>query len=146
MAVHDAILKQAIEIEQSRWLKRMLSRLPAKSRKLFAQIIFLRLRDRVKQWESLPDFSWYVTRRSHHVTRELLEDFFGILDQKIKEFRKLPEKSLISTMKRLPTIIQDVKKSILRGEASFMKHCARENLEDVKVVLDDIYENKLLLG
>ena len=143
MAVHDAILKQAVEIEQERWLERMRNRIPEKYRKILVPILFSKVRDQAKQWKSLPDFSWYVTRKSFHVTRKLLQDFFSILDQKTEGFTRFSHKSLIAKLRQLPRKIRDAQESILRGEADFIKHCARENLRDVKAVLDDIYENRL---
>lgn len=145
MAVHDAILKQTVEIEQERWLERMQNRIPERYniRKFLAPILFKKARDRAEQWRSLPDFSWYVTRKSYQVTRRLLQDFFGILDQKIDEFTRFPEKSLTASLRQLPRRIRDIQESIMRGDADFIKHSAKENLKDVKTVLDDIYENRL---
>ena len=143
MAVHDAILKQAVEIEQERWIERIQNRIPENYRKFLVPIFFSKVRERAGQWKTLPDFSWYVTRKSYRVTRKLLRDFFRILDQKIEEFTSFPDKSLIAKLRQLPRKMRDAQESILRGEADFIKHCARENLKDVKAVLDDIYENRL---
>jgi len=143
MAVHDAILKQAVEIEQERWIERIQRRIPENIRKFLVPIIFPKVRQSESQWKTLPNFDWYVTQKSYKVTRKLLQDFFEILDKNIDEFTKFPDKGLIAIAKQLPQKIKDIQESILQGDADFIKHCARENLKDVKAVLDDIYDSRL---
>jgi hypothetical protein len=142
MAVHDAILKQAVEIEQEKWMERIQRRLPEDTRKFLVPILFAKVRQKEMQWKTLPDFGWYVTEKSYSVTRRLLQDFFEILDRKIDEFTLFSDKSLMAIARQLPQKIKDMQQSILQGEADFIKHCARENLKDVKAVLDDIYDNR----
>lgn len=143
MAVHDAILKQAIEIEQARWVERIQNRIPKNFRKILVAIVFSEYRKRLKEWKNLPDFSWYVTKKSDIVTRELLQDFFKILDQKMMQIGSFQDQSWIAKAKQFPGKIKEIRDSISGGEADFFKHCSKENLKDVKIVLDDIYENRL---
>lgn len=144
MAVHDAILKQAIQIEQAKWVERIQERIPKQFRTILVTMFFSEYQKRVKDWESLPDFSWYVTKKSDDVTRKLLQEFFNILDKKMVDISSFPDKNMISNLRLLSEKITKIKDSLSRGEANFMKHCAKENLKDTKIVLDDLYERRLL--
>jgi len=144
MAVHDAILKQAIEIEQAKWVERIQNKIPKNLRKILVTLVFSEYQKRIKDWENLPDLGWYVTKKSDKVTRNLLQEFFRILDEKMIEIGNFQDQSWKAKVKQLPIKINDIKESILSGEADFIKHCAVENLKDVKVVIDEIYANKLL--
>lgn len=147
MFVHDAILKQAVEIEQEKWLNDQLEKLPKKMKNTLKPILLFPIRNKLKRWKSLPDLSWYVRSSSYSATRKMIRDFFKTLDEKIEKnlepMRKVGGKSIITKMRQLPKVIENMKESIYAGETDFIKYCARKNLEDVKIVLDDIYENKL---
>lgn len=83
MAVHDAILKQAIEIEQIKWVERITERIPEEIRKLLTTMVLSEYRKRAKDWENLPNFSWYVTKKSDEVTRRLVKDFLTFLTKEL---------------------------------------------------------------
>lgn len=148
MFVHDAILKQAIEIEQEKWLNDSLDRLPKRLRESFETVLLLPAKGRFEKWKSLPDLSWYLRSRSYNATRRMIREFFEILNIKIEEDlsplrARIGDRSYAMKVWKLPQVIKNIKTSLYSGETDFIKHCAKMNLEDVKIVLDDIYEGKL---
>jgi len=147
MFVHDAILKQSVEIEQIKWLSNVLGEIPEEIRDSVTESLFKRFQigERLKRWESLPDLSWYVRDRSRERTRNLLRDFFVILDEKRAKLLKpmTRSKNVVLSLAKFPRLVKSIKESLLLGEADFIRHSAKGNLEDVKTVLEHIYEDKI---
>lgn len=56
------------------------------------------------------------------------------------EISRYPNQNIISNLQVMHKNINKIKDSISKGDANFIKHCAKENLKDVKTVLDEIYQ------
>lgn len=134
MCVHDAILEQVMARVETEWLQRKLSQLPKPVKSLMQRVIASKFRF----LNSLPDLSWYVTKRSLNASRKLIFDF---LDELIGgDLAPIAEKIGFSSFQKL---YEKIKTTLISGKLDYLKRAAKENLNDVYTVLDNLYDGSI---
>lgn len=134
MCVHDAILEQVMVRAETEWLQRRLSQLPEPAMSLMQRIIASKFRF----LNSLPDLSWYVTKRSLNASKKLIFDF---LDELIEgDLAPIAEKIGLSSFQKL---YENIKTTLISGRLDYLKRAAKENLDDVYIVLDNLYNGTI---
>jgi len=146
MTVHDALLEQAVLWVYDDWLKDKLKELPREYRPLFSSALnplMIQVRNKLKQFDSLPDLRWYIRTEPFETTKKLIVDFLEqIIGRMLFPLKSIEGKGIMAFLSQIPKVI-DIAKMSLRYEADFLEYSARENIKDVKIVLEELYNSKL---
>lgn len=79
MSMHDAILEQAVIWISTEWIEQKLETVPKeyhKWTKRMLEPLMAIQREKLKQFDTLPDFRWYVRDTSFESTKKLIVVFF----------------------------------------------------------------------
>ena len=149
MTMHDAILEQALLSVSEEWIQAKLSTMSYIHRRVAENMLkplLSMLRRRLLMFDSIPDLGWYVMDKSFESTKNLMVDFLerGISNLALPVFsiEGKDAKAYLSKLQKIPQVIRDVKQAMLY-ESDFIEYSARQNIQDVKDVLIELYGAEL---
>jgi len=149
MTMHDAILEQTLLWISEEWVQGQLGKMPSKYRSLAETILkplMSELQNRLRLFNSLPDLRWYVMDRSFESTKKLIIDFLEEAIGKtlipMGSIEGEGVKTFLIKLSKIPELIKNVKLSILY-ELDFIEYSARQNIQDVKTVLNELCVNQI---
>lgn len=146
MTMHDAILEQAILWVYTDWLKQKQEEIPKEYHnliKIMIKPLMSKIQKRVKEFDSLPNLRWYVSDKSFESTKNLIIDFLEkTIGKTLFPLKSAEGKGIKAFLSKIPEVIKDAKETA-RYETDFIKYSVKENLKDVKIVLEELYNQKL---